>query len=65
MALKAKDRLDVKAITLRESGDWHIKEEEEANGESGDGTGRRSAGPARAKPTSASGACEVIEIDDD
>ena len=65
MALKAKDRLDVKAITLRESGDWDIKEEEEANGESGDGTGRRSAGPARARRTSGSGPCEVIEIDDD
>ena len=70
MALKAKDRLDVKAVTLRESGDWDIKEEEEANGESGDGTGRRSAGPARARTTSASGAKqsaarEVIEIDDD
>ena len=69
-ALKAKDRLDVKAITLRESGDWDIKEEEEANGESGDGTGRRSAGSARARTTSASRAKqsvtrEVIEIDDD
>ena len=70
MALQAKDRLDVKAITLRESGDWDIKEEEEANGESGDGTGRRSAGPARARTSSVSGAKqsaarEVIEIDDD
>ena len=69
-ALKAKDRLDVRAITLGESGDWDIKEEEEANGESGDGTGRRNAGPARARTTSASGAKrsaarEVIEIDDD
>ena len=70
MALHAKDRLDVKAITLGESGDWDIKEEEEANGESGDGTGRRSAGPARARTSSVSGAKqsaarEVIEIDDD
>lgn len=70
MALETRDRLEVKAIILRESGEWEIKEEEEVSGESGDGTGRRSAGLAGARSSSGSGAKasaprEVIEIDDD
>lgn len=68
--LKERGRLDAKAIILHDSGDWEIKEEEEATGESGDGTGRRSAGPAVATTASASVARlstprEVIELDDD
>lgn len=70
MALKERDRLDVKAIILDESGGWEIREEEAATGESGDGTGRRSAGLAGARTASVSAArqsvpCEVIELDDD
>lgn len=70
MRLQERDRLDAKAIILHDSGKWEIKEEEEASGESGDGTGRRSAGLAGARSASASAARqstprEVIEIDDD
>lgn len=69
MVLKARGRLDVKAIIIHDSGDWEIKEEE-ATGESGDGTGRRSAGPAAARATNPSALTqsaphEVIELDDD
>ena len=69
-SLKEKGRLDVKAIILHDSGDWDLKEEEEATGESGDGTGRRSAGLAEARTASAPAAKqsaphEVIELDDD
>lgn len=69
-ALEERDRLDAKAIILHDSGQWQVKEEEEASGESGDGTGRRSAGLAGARTASASAARqstprEVIEIDDD
>lgn len=68
--LKERGRLDVKAIVLHDSGDWDIREEEEATGESGDGTGRRTAGLAAARTASASAAKEsvpreVIELDDD
>ena len=71
MTLEARGRLDVKAIVLRESGEWDIKEEEGATGESGDGTGRRrSAGLPRSRTGSASAAKqtvprEVIALDDD
>ena len=69
-ALKERGRLDVKAIILHDSGDWDIREEEEATGESGDGTGRRSAGLAAARTASMSATKpsvprEVIELDDD
>ena len=68
--LKDKGRLDVKAIILHDSGGWDIKEEEEATGESGDGTGRRNTGLAAARNSSVSAAKqsaprEVIELDDD
>ena len=68
--LKEKGRLDVKAIILHDSGGWDIKEEEEATGESGDGTGRRNTGLAAARTSSVSAAKqsaprEVIELDDD
>ena len=68
--LKERGRLDAKAIILHDSGEWEIKEEEEATGESGDGTGRKSAGPAAARTSSTSTARqsaprEVIELDDD
>ena len=70
MTLQGKERLDAKAIILHESGEWEIKEEEETTGEAGDGTGRRSSGPAQPRTASASGARqsvprEVIELDDD
>ena len=68
--LKEKGRLDSKAIILDDSGKWEIKEEEEVTGESGDGTGKRSAGLAAAGTASTSTARqsaprEVIELDDD
>lgn len=70
MGLKERGRLDAKAIILHDSGEWEIKEEEEATGESGDGTGRTSEGLAPARTASASVARqsaprEVIELDDD
>ena len=70
MALKERDRLDAKAIILHDSGEWEVKEEEEATGESGDGTGRRSARPAAVRAGSLTAARqnaprEVIELDDD
>ncbi len=55
-------RLDAKAITLHQSGNWEIKEQEEAKGEQGDGTGRRAA---RTSVSRQSLPQEVIEIDDD
>ena len=55
-------RLDAKAITLHQSGDWEIKEQEEAKGEQGDGTGRRAT---RTSVSRQSLPTEVIEIDDD
>ena len=55
-------RLDAKAITLHQSGNWEIKEQEEAKGEQGDGTGRRAA---RTSVSRQSLLTEVIEIDDD
>lgn len=68
--LKERDRLDAKAIIIHDSGEWEIKEEEEATGESGDGTGRRSTGLAGARTASTSTARqsaprEVIELEDD
>lgn len=68
--LREKGRLDAKAIIIHDSGEWEIKEEEEVTGESGDGTGRRSAGVAAARTASASTARqsaprEVIDLDDD
>ena len=60
--------MDAKAIILHDSGEWDIKEEEEATGESGDGTGRKTAGLAAGRKTSASGgrlSVPVIELDDD
>ncbi|KAL9135876.1 MAG: hypothetical protein Q9175_002918 [Cornicularia normoerica] len=73
-ALKESGRSDVKAIILQDSGEWVIKEQDEATGESGDGTGRKSAGfvlgYVAARTASASAARqsaprEVIELDDD
>ena len=55
-------RLDAKAITLHQLGDWEIKEQEDAKGEQGDGTGRRAA---RTSVSRQSLPKEVIEIDDD
>lgn len=55
-------RLDAKAITLHQSGDWEIKEQEEAKGEQGDGTGRRAARTSVGRQSLPK---EVIEIDDD
>ena len=70
VALKQRGRLDAKAIILYDSGEWDIKEEEEASGEPGDGTGRRSTGLAAARSASTpvarqSAPREVIAIDDD
>ena len=74
MTLKERHRLDAKAIILQDSGEWEIKEEEEATGESGDGTGRRKAGVSGVRTAGGSRArqsvppCEVIEfidLDDD
>ncbi|KAM0797858.1 hypothetical protein BDR22DRAFT_427199 [Usnea florida] len=73
-ALKERDRLDVKAIILEDSGEWEIKEEEETTGESGDGTGRKGVGfvpgavaarTASVSATRQSAPREVIELDDD
>ena len=69
-SLQERGRLDVKAVVLHDSGNWDIREEEEATGESGDGTGRRSAGLGAARTVSAPAAKqsvprEVIELDDD
>ncbi len=55
-------RLDAKAITLHQLGDWEIKEQEEAKGEQGDGTGRRAARTSMGRQSLPK---EVIEIDDD
>ncbi|MCJ1459332.1 hypothetical protein MMC28_009709 [Mycoblastus sanguinarius] len=72
--LEKKDRLDAKAIILHEHGGWEVKEEEEATGESGDGTGKRSGqktnevaalGPGEKSLPRQSIPREVIEIDDD
>ena len=57
--LERKGRLDVKRIILDQAGDWEIKEEEEATGEQGDGTGRRASVARQSSPV------DVIEIDDD
>ena len=67
MTLKERDRLDVKAVILQDSGDWEIKEEEEATGESGDGRSRETASveTASARVPSQSIPREVIELDDD
>lgn len=43
MTLKERNRLDVKAVILQDSGEWEIKEEEEATGESADGRRERPA----------------------
>lgn len=65
--LQVLNRVDVKAVTLGEQGSWKIKEEEEAVGESGDGSGRRAskANDTRAGITSVPNGSEVIQIDDD
>ena len=55
-------RLDAKAITLHQSGNWEIKEQEEAKGEQGDGTGRRATRTSVGRQSLPK---EVIEIDDD
>ena len=65
--LQVINRVDVKAVTLGEQGNWTIKEEEEAVGESGDGSGRRAA--SKTNDTGAGKSfvrndSEVIEIDD-
>ncbi len=41
--LQRRGRLDVKSVTLHPSGDWEVREEEEATGEQGDGSGIRKA----------------------
>ena len=73
-ALKERDRLDVKAIILQDSGEWEIKEEEETTGESGDGTGRKGGGSVSGQVAARTGSVpatrqsaprEVIELDDD
>ena len=71
MELKDAGRLDAKAIILHASGDWEIKEEEEATGESGDGTGKRSSVPVTASARGSASASrqsvprEVIDLDDE
>ena len=58
-------RLDVKAIELKENGDWQIKEEKQV-GESGDGTGRRKSESAvNAKPSATPKESEIIDLDSD
>ena len=70
MVLKERGRLDAKAIILYDSGEWKIKEEEKVTGESGDGTGKRSAKLADARSAIVSVSRksmpfrETIEIDD-
>ncbi len=70
MVLKERARLDAKAIILYDSGEWKIKEEEKVMGESGDGTGKRSAKLADASSAIVSVSRksmpfrETIEIDD-
>lgn len=68
--LKRRGRLDdARAIVFENSGEWHVKEEEETQ-ESGDGSGRR---PLRTNSNAAAGKAEVrprqesvvIEIDED
>ncbi|MCJ1464575.1 hypothetical protein MMC07_003188 [Pseudocyphellaria aurata] len=65
--LQVINRVDVKAVTLGEQGNWDIKEEEEAVGEPGDGSGKRvsRASDARAGNSLLPNDSEVIEIDDD
>ncbi|MCJ1268157.1 hypothetical protein MMC22_008043 [Lobaria immixta] len=64
--LQVMNRADVKAVILGEQGNWKIKEEEEAVGESGDGSGRRAsrANDTGAGKSSMPNDSEVIEIDD-
>lgn len=58
-------RLDVKAIELKENGDWQIKEEKQT-GESGDGTGRRKSESAvNAEPSATREESEIIDLDSD
>lgn len=68
--LQKRGRLDAKAIILHPSGDWEVKEEEEATGEQGDGTGRRHStqaqtGASRPSTGRQSTPREIIQIDDD
>lgn len=65
--LQVLNRADVKAVTLGEHGHWKIKEEEEAVGESGDGSGRRASKANDERPGKPPilNDSEVIEIDDD
>lgn len=65
--LQVINRVDVKAVTLSEHGSWKIKEEEEAVGESGDGSGKRAprANDTRAGNSLVPNDSGVIEIDDD
>lgn len=68
--LAQRDRLDANAIVMQPDGTWEVQEEEKT-GETGDGSGRRPAGPraesaAGARPregNSTGGPMEVIEID--
>ncbi len=62
--LQQTNRLDAKAIVLRPSGEWDIKEEEELMGEKGDGTGRWNAPRSRPSMGGQSSPREVIHIDD-
>ena len=68
--LQKQGRLDAKAIVFHQSGDWEIKEDEEATGEQGDGSGKRPGSEMRSLPASRgfisrqSTPREVIEIDD-
>lgn len=65
--LQVINRVDVKAVTLGEQGNWDIKEEEETVGEPGDGSGKRvsRATDAGAENYLVRNDSEVIEIDDD
>ena len=61
--LHRKGRLDVKAVILHPSGEWEIKEEEEATGEQGDGSGVK-GGQARRSVGRQSTPRDVIQLDD-
>ncbi|MCJ1427903.1 hypothetical protein MMC29_005809 [Sticta canariensis] len=65
--LQVVNRVDVKAVTLGDQGNWKIKEEEETIGESGDGSGSRAsrANDTRAEISLVPNDNEIIEIDDD
>ena len=63
--IRRQDRLDARSIVMDRNGAWRIREEE-AEGESGDGTGRRkqsSTIPARSSTAPRVIESEIIEID--